>query len=382
MRSLGPDQYESLVTAIYNASLDPGLWPDFIALLDAVLDNVYVCMFGHDQSEGVSFGMLYSKFPDTLMTRYQTEYAASNPFAPSMLNATANEMKPFESWLDSETFHRTDFYNDLLRPQEDIGTGAMGAIFNDSDRLLVLGGNIRMMDRDTTTDRLTEILTLLAPHVRNAFDIQRRLQNSAHQATASAQLIEAAGRPVFVLSRSGRALQFNSAAEALLRAGAPLRVDRHGVLTAGNPDAARTLASGLSEMTSHDPTRNRTRRFVVQDMHGNRHLAILSPFAPGTLMNDGGLSGFLIGGNDPVALLTLGPDTGPAMPFEERLARRFTLTRAEADLTAALARGTSLATIAGQRSRSIHTLRNQLKSVFSKTQTHSQGELIVLTSKI
>ncbi len=60
----------------------------------------------------------------------------------------------------------------------------------------------------------------------------------------------------------------------------------------------------------------------------------------------------------------------------------FKLTKAEAELAAYLSLGLTLNQLASQKLLSKHTLRTQLKSVFMKTKTHSQNELIVLLKNV
>lgn len=60
----------------------------------------------------------------------------------------------------------------------------------------------------------------------------------------------------------------------------------------------------------------------------------------------------------------------------------FKLTKAEAQLAADLSMGKTINQLASQKLLSKHTLRTQLKSVFAKTQTHSQNELIVLLKNV
>ena len=63
---------------------------------------------------------------------------------------------------------------------------------------------------------------------------------------------------------------------------------------------------------------------------------------------------------------------------EVSLRSRFLLTRAEAQIALGIADGETLAAIAQSRSVSISTARGQLKSVFAKTGTHRQAELMAL----
>jgi len=63
---------------------------------------------------------------------------------------------------------------------------------------------------------------------------------------------------------------------------------------------------------------------------------------------------------------------------EASLRSRFSLTPAEAQIALGIADGETLAAIAEARHVSVSTARGQLKSVFAKTGTHRQAELIAL----
>ena len=106
------------------------------------------------------------------------------------------------------------------------------------------------------------------------------------------------------------------------------------------------------------------------------YAASLTPFIPATERIETPLQVLLE--RRPVAILTL---TG----LEERMlrdtsaaARHFKLTPAEVKLVTALAEGVSLAEFSERGAISIHTARNQLKSVFWKTGTSRQSELVAL----
>lgn len=65
-----------------------------------------------------------------------------------------------------------------------------------------------------------------------------------------------------------------------------------------------------------------------------------------------------------------------------RLERLFNLTRTEAEVTVQLAQGESPEAIASARGVSVETVRGQLRSVFRKTGTHRQGELVGLLGRV
>lgn len=74
-----------------------------------------------------------------------------------------------------------------------------------------------------------------------------------------------------------------------------------------------------------------------------------------------------------VTLIALGPKAGPPAVT---LAKTFQLTRPEANLASVMARGAPLQIAARELEIPWETARNQLKSVFAKTYTHSQSELV------
>ena len=78
------------------------------------------------------------------------------------------------------------------------------------------------------------------------------------------------------------------------------------------------------------------------------------------------------------AILTLGPVGPKARPNASLLSQAFGLTSAEAKLAATLADGTSLKEAAQELTISRETARSQLKTVFTKTDTHRQSQLVAL----
>ena len=80
-----------------------------------------------------------------------------------------------------------------------------------------------------------------------------------------------------------------------------------------------------------------------------------------------------------VTLNALGPKPGPQAPF---LVKIFGFTASEARLACVMARGTPCNVAAQELNISRETARNQLKSIFAKTDTHRQTALVALLSQI
>jgi DNA-binding CsgD family transcriptional regulator len=80
-----------------------------------------------------------------------------------------------------------------------------------------------------------------------------------------------------------------------------------------------------------------------------------------------------------VTLNALGPKPGPP---EAILAKTFHLTPPEAKLACVIARGAPLQIVARELEIPWETARNRLKSVFTKTNTHRQSELVALLLQV
>jgi len=81
-------------------------------------------------------------------------------------------------------------------------------------------------------------------------------------------------------------------------------------------------------------------------------------------------------------VLAASSEVGLPEGFDDILRRAFNLTSAEADVIQSLVECCSVKDIAVQRGRSVDTVRAQIKSILSKTETHSQVELVRLTLSV
>jgi DNA-binding CsgD family transcriptional regulator len=74
----------------------------------------------------------------------------------------------------------------------------------------------------------------------------------------------------------------------------------------------------------------------------------------------------------------MGVPSDDRLPTVSSLRQAFNLTKSEADVVLGLARGGRARDIAAMRGVSIGTLRSQLRSIFLKTNTRRQSELLLL----
>jgi DNA-binding CsgD family transcriptional regulator len=179
--------------------------------------------------------------------------------------------------------------------------------------------------------------------------------------------LDAAKSAVLALDSSGRPVYANRSAEELFRWGHWLRLVRSCVKSGAPIINPQRFGAMLHKLRSgHGDT------FMMADTCGDRALLTAVPIespAPGA------------DSTRAIGLVWLTPER-PESDAGRKLASLFGLTDAETRILQHLAQGLELREIAQQLSLSIHTARNQLKSVLRKTGQRSQGRLLALVSRM
>ena len=188
--------------------------------------------------------------------------------------------------------------------------------------------------------------------------------------TSPAAALNAMRLPAIALDQHGFIDEVNAAAEAVFDNDVKIK-DRR--LFVRDP-AARALLKEVIDQLRTSPRLNplATDPIIVQRRDKMPVIVRIWPF-------DGAAH---LPAQEVHALLTLnalGPKPGPPAAI---LAKTFRLTPAEAKLACVIARGASPGIAAGELKISRETARNQLKSVFAKTDTHRQSELVALLLQV
>jgi DNA-binding CsgD family transcriptional regulator len=188
--------------------------------------------------------------------------------------------------------------------------------------------------------------------------------------TSPAAALNAMRLPAIVLDQFGFVAEVNAAAEAVFDNDFRIK-DRR--LFVRDPAARGLLKDAIDELKASP----RLNPLAIEPIIVQRHDKL--PVIVRTWRFDGAAHG---SAQDVRALLTLnalGPKPGPPAAI---LARTFRLTPSEAKLASVIARGASPEIAARELKISRETARNQLKSVFAKTDTHRQSELVALLLQV
>jgi DNA-binding CsgD family transcriptional regulator len=264
-----------------------------------------------------------------------------------------------------DEMQRTDFYGGFLRPSGlqwfagigfQAGSAPWGLMIERTPRQ----GPFEAEDKRVLgllSDKLTEVATLSTVVGRAAL-------------LSVVNALNLIPQPVVAIDRNGFVLETNKTAETLFDR--DLRVAWRRLVLA-DAEAKRAYGTFLDRL-----------RFVSDRAVLPVEPIVLRrqnrpPLFIKILPIDGAARGPFLGARALLLLTELGPKPAPK---EHLVAKAYGLSPAEARLAARIATGSSLEDVADELGLALSTARNQLKAVFAKTDTHRQGELVALLSKL
>jgi DNA-binding CsgD family transcriptional regulator len=267
-----------------------------------------------------------------------------------------------ERLLDIPNLERSPFYNEFLLPV-DLPHVMPAWLRKTPEKAVCISfqGN----RRHGAFDR-SEVRTLqqqLLPHIARALEIRDRLETAQVRTASLVHSLERFNCGVVVLDRTDRILETNSIAEQLLRTGEGVRRTSSGCLKLREPAESQLqnwLKSGVPPAKSEG--------LLCVQRPGTTPLSLLLTPLPSS--SSTWLS------HDPRWLVLLFDPARRISACAKLLERDLGVSTRESEVAARLFEGLSPADIAHQLRVSPETVRTQLKSIFRKTGTLSQAELL------
>ncbi len=277
-----------------------------------------------------------------------------------------------------EALVQTPFYQHTFQPM-DVGQVCSSIVFDavDAHKIPTVIVVYRS-ERDALFERLqVEILRRLNLHVSRALGVMFHLRDSAFQVAASHAALDRLASGVVLLDARG-AVQFsNAAAQQHLRAQKAVR------LNAGVGAGDRlTLAPRLHQNEGHF---QKALREAVQPLAGvpdHFSNALLLPDAdgkPGCVVHVaplGQASALSVGVDAPRAIVFLYDLAAASRVPATLLSELFGLTPAEARAALQMLQGGTAEDMAQRLGVTPHTFKSQLKTVYAKSGTHRQADLL------
>jgi DNA-binding CsgD family transcriptional regulator len=273
--------------------------------------------------------------------------------------------------MPREEFAATRVYNEFWRPAK-LGLSAAGAnlLLEDQFSTLIVFSNDPSEGSLTAQQR--QIFEAVVRHLTRAVRISRRLCELELKHVTAAERLESLPQGALLVDALGKVVRVNAAAKAMLDDGDAIFLDKGRLAASGSEILQRLIASCAQASLS---PRGPGGEFEVPREHPRSPLHVtVTPLRSKARLTDVPW----IGVGNPVAIVTVRDPDVDRQRQEAHLRRRFGLTVAEARLASEVLKGDGRAAAARRHGISAATARAHLSSIFEKTGTHRQGELIRL----
>ena len=354
----------TLINLIYEAALDSDFWPSVLMALADTVGAAQIAMLSMDRRANVVSTFAPRLGPD-LLASWQKYWAF--PILARASLRPMGEIYTLDSLMPREEFVATRFFDEFWRPSQ-LGLSAVGANLLVEDQFSALIFFSNAPDKEFLTTQQMHIFEVVLRHLSRAVRIGRRLGELEFEQVAAVERLESLQEGALLVDASGRVVRANAAAEAMLDDGAGIFLD-NGRLAVGS-EILQKLNTSCS-LSLGGPGGE----FKIPREHPRSPLHVtVTPLRSKIQLADFPW----IGVGTPVAIVTVHDPDVDRRRREINLRRRFGLTAAEAGLATEILKGDGRIAAATRRGISDATARTHLSSIFEKTGTHRQAELIRL----
>jgi len=379
-RKAGTNRFEEdlldAVGMIYEAALEPGLWPAALSRVAGVCGATWTPFSVIPLNSTTPATTFQNPHVDperlALMTqRFMTP--DTNPSIPVMLASPLGRINLREESLTDREWERIEMYNEAYRP---IGLYASLAVpLLRSSHCFAAFGAVRARSRGDFERNDLSALSRLIPHLQRAVSVMLRLDTLGTHAAAVQDAWNRLSFGIMTLDAKGRLLWTNRAGERILMqndglcsSGGRLHARPHSV----NAELQRLVGeAGLT--TNGHGLQSGGATVIPRNLPAHPLSLIVSPIR----IADGGGSSFSNPGTPAVLVLVNDPDQIPDPP-RALLRQLYRLTEREAALAALLLEGCDLREAGEKMGVGIGTVRTHLRQLFEKTDTRRQAGLVRL----
>jgi DNA-binding CsgD family transcriptional regulator len=360
---LSVEQFSELVASVHEAAAAPDRWPSALSIAVRHFGASSAALL--DIAQGTDDLLAFSAVGKDPATQklYAENYFSIDPTwgvclaAPHFQSLTAYENFP------RRTRDRNEYF-DFCRSR-DIGDviGVSTSPFAGQRALISLQ---RPVTAEPFGHEEKTFLNLLAPHLERAKRVETRLTEALRANLDLGAAFDQLAAAVFIVDGRARVRHQNASATSMLKRYRGIR-GRDGRLSFADPQTNAAVGLALKQAVNR---RGRAQVLALPREIEEGGEILIAPLHPEHAL----ASAWEI----PLALVAIMLSPRDTESIALRLQQLYRLSGAESGIVAALAMGDTVEHIARARRVSEATLRSQLRSIFNKTGTSRQADLVRL----
>jgi DNA-binding CsgD family transcriptional regulator/PAS domain-containing protein len=372
---LSIDEHSEIVSRLYASAMGETPWTSTLALL--------ADRFGTSGSVlhvSRSGGFTDNPFVENhgYSREFAEKYYASDVFANDPRSAYFANVKPGSIYFDHGLYDVEEMRRDprcrasfeVLKVEYQLGAGLK--LPNQSNGILSL---LSTAKEGHATEEAIASFRRLAPHMEQACALGHVMEGHAAKQNILLEALAGKADGVIMLNRSGVPIFVNDSAQSILAAGDGLAFSGEEFSAQRGPETRRLRAmihdatAAASGLYAHPGG-----QMLVTRLSGKRPFVLRVMPAPR-------MERFLTG-NNIACVIHLHDLALVQLPSKQTLCSVFGLSEREADLAIELARCTNLTSAAANAGMALNTARNHLQSIFRKSGTANQAEVVQLFSRL
>jgi DNA-binding CsgD family transcriptional regulator len=366
--------FSNVVARIYDCALDPTLWPGALSEVcgasNFAAGTIDVTELLPTRSTRIRQYWNYDAYWIERWQKYEDEIAEYWAGVPHLMTRPLDE--PLCVSRDTPRFATTEFrfFREWARPQGIIDA-ALLMVLRERDRI----GAISMPRHEgagAVTDRDLQVIELLAPHLRRAVAVSDVLNMQTIRIGTFESVFDLLQAGVLFVNVDCKVIHANRAARAMLKKGSPIQ-SVHDELKTQLPQTTAALKKAVAVTT--EPAIGRLGIGVpVPQSDGDPAYIHVLPLMTGNTRSR-------LAPRASAALFVATND-GRSGPSAEAIAAVFNLSPAEIRILQRLLAGRVPSEIADDLSVGMPTVRSHLASIFAKTGTSRQSDLIRVATQL
>jgi DNA-binding CsgD family transcriptional regulator len=363
----------NLVGSIYEASIFPDRWVQVLDQLKLLTRGNQAALMLRDfahQQYGIA---VQSNIPPEAQRLYDEYYAQRDEwFLRGKVILQPGWVGTGQMLCPENELIKTEFYNDLLKRYEMFHQCGMIVAMQDERMFAV--SLLRPKRWGAFGSRQVGLLRLLSPHFRRAHLLHYKMTELRLRSAGAKWALDSWATGVLFVDASGRVILVNRSAAALLEKQNGLRLTRDGLRAADATESQRLekYIRGAVKAGAGQGIESGGVMQVTRPASASPLTVLVTPFRA-----DGMFSPLR-----PLAAIFVTDPNQAVRPRQEVLRNFYGLTPAEIRLSCLLAEGKGLREVADRIGVTHETARSQLKSIFGKTNTGRQSELVRLLTSL
>jgi DNA-binding CsgD family transcriptional regulator len=365
------EELSRLIGDIYDASLDPALWPAVFKQTCKYMGGSAASLSSQDPV-GSTLNIHFTSGYDLGFEQlYVEKYRKINPIFPTAIFFDVERTFGLTDCIPREEFCRTRFAREWAVPQGYIDAQLCNIEKSASNSATLT--IMRHINDGFANDEMFRRFALVVPHVRRAVLIGKVIDLHKVEAAALADTLDTLVSAMFIVNGTGRIVHANASGYAMLAEGRVLRAP-NGRLGANGPAAEQALLDVFAAAEGGDAALGRRGIAVpLEARDGERYVAHVLPLTSGARQKAGVSYGAVAAVFVRKATIDL-----PSPPVV--MAKEFQLTPAELRVLFSIVEIGGAAEVADVLGISEATVRTHLHRLFEKTGTGRQADLVKLVA--